>query len=234
MKPGADGHISKVATTAERPGSSGWSQLEQSFFDTAPPDVAVIPPPAPTFDDLGPVLPERRKFRRPLKSRAWNPRARRVLTRLGAVLARVRPLLVRLQLVLARLRPALARVRPLLARVRPISARVLARVRPVSSRVRPALARARAQADAAARDGLRRLSAGARRAKETSKPALRAATSRFLDELPGERPNGRTILATLAVIVVLCGLSATVLGRVGRLASTTPPAPSAPIVGSTP
>jgi len=73
MKNEPAGHSQDVATASERPGFNGWSQLEQSFFESAPPDVAVAPPPAPTFDDLGPVRPERRKTRRSTPNRAPAP-----------------------------------------------------------------------------------------------------------------------------------------------------------------
>jgi hypothetical protein len=103
------------------------------------------------------------------------------------------------------------------------------------ARMRPALARGRSWALALAREGWRRLKVSARRTRSTSGPALRAAASRFLAELPGERPDGRTVLATVAAIVVLCSFSATVLGRgnAWRGPAATQSAP-APAVGSTP
>jgi hypothetical protein len=172
-----------VAKVTKRPGANGFSDLEQKFFEGAPPEVAIAPPPPPSFDDLDAGLPERRRVRRTAprpvaaaperEGRAILPGAR------AAIVAR----LARVRAALERVRPALARVRPALARMRP----ALARVRPALERVRPALERLR--------------------------PGLRSALSRFLEGLPGERPDGRTVLATLAVVVVVCGLSATVLGH---------------------
>jgi hypothetical protein len=172
MKRSRPGHSPSVAKASDRQGTPGWSQLEQSFFDAAPPDVAVTPPPAPTFDDLGPSLPERRRSRRdapPRQTKAADIALR--AARAGATV---------------------------------LTAAILTLV----ARTRPTLARARAW--------------------------VRAALSRVLDELPGERPDGRAVLATVAAIVLLCSLSATVLGR-GHAwrGSAAAPAP-ATIVGSGP
>jgi hypothetical protein len=102
----------------------------------------------------------------------------------------------------------------------------MARVRPLLARVRPALGRARAWGEVTAQQALVRLVASVRRARESTRPALRDAVARFLAELPGERPDGRTVLATLVAIVVLSGLSATVLGS-RAVAWLPPPAPTA-------
>jgi hypothetical protein len=232
-----------VATAPERPGTNDWSQLEKSFFESAPPDVAVAPPPAPTFDDLGPiVLPERRKTRRSAPSRVPASRAARprpsfatgqawLVLLVAGLDRRARALLARVRPVLARTRPALARVRSALARLRPTLA-ALVRAR---ARVRPTLARARTWGVAVSGTARVRLAVSVRRAKESTRPALRDAVTRFFAELPGERPDGRTVLATLVAMVVLCGLSATVLGSRG-VAWLPPAAPavSAPSVAQTP
>jgi hypothetical protein len=207
-----------VATSPpDRTGSSDWSQLEQSFFEAAPPDVAVAPPPAPTFDDLGPVLPERRK-----KPRAKPVRSPRVATKGQSKGKSKGPRLASARVWPARLRPLLVRCLALLTRVRP-----------AFERARPALGRARAWGEATARDASVRLVASVRHAKESTRPALREALARIVAELPGERPDGRTVVATLVAIVVLTGLSATVLGS-RAAAWLPPPAPVASAPAPTP
>ncbi len=62
--------------------------------------------------------------------------------------------------------------------------------------------------------------AGARRARAL---AERTFVQLFVD-LPAERPDGKTTLAAAVALIVVCGLSASVLGHV-RL--TPPPAPDA-------
>jgi hypothetical protein len=174
-----------VAKVTERPGAGGFSALEQKFFEGAPPEVAVAPPPAVTFDDLDPVRPERRKVRRTAPRRvAAAP--------------------------VGKERVSLARTR-----LRALTALARAAVRAGLARVRPFIARAGALGAAKAQQGGRDLMVAARRARASARPALQAALSRFFDGLPGERPDGRTLLATIAVVVVVCSLSATVLGSRG-------------------
>jgi hypothetical protein len=194
MKGSGRGHSSKVAKVNDRPAAGSFSALEQKFFEGAPPEIAVAPPPPPSFDDLDAGLPERRRVRRTApravaaaperegRARAWLLRARAAI---GSAIA-----------------TGLARLRP-------------------------AAARAWSWGMATARDGWGRLLVAARRTLESARPALSSAFSRFLDGLPGDRPDGRTVLATLAAVVVMCGLSATVLGSRGS--AWRAPAPAADV-----
>jgi len=130
---------------------SDWTALEESFFAAAPPEVAVQPPPAASFEDLAPIVSSRPR------RRATRPAPSRVIAKARVVLPRV------------------------VAGARGLGALAL--------RLVPRLAPARARLE---RD-------------------LRAFVSRLASELP-ERPDGKTLAAALAALVVVFGVSARVLG----------------------
>ncbi len=184
---------------SDRSDAADWSDLEQRFFASAPPDVPVAPQAAPTFDDLvGEPAPRvRKRVARPARA---SSKARPE----GAVNARIlflRGLLRVLEKAEAVARPAAAR-----------AARwTRSRLRALGPRVAPAL---RATRDASVR-------------------RLRALVARVLEDLPSERPDGKTLLTTLAALIVVCGLSARVLGSVHWTALREPAAgivaPLAPV-----
>ena len=100
-----------MATDTERSGS--WSELEQGFFATAPPDVPE-PPPEPTrFDDLDPIGPARPD---------WRVRLRRA-ARAGWAAASAAPGALR-----PLVRAVARRSEPMIARARQASIRVSARL----------------------------------------------------------------------------------------------------------
>jgi hypothetical protein len=140
---------------------SDWTALEESFFAAAPPEIAVQPPPAASFEDLAPIVSDRPR------RRAARPAPSRVVAQARAVLSRV------------------------VAATRGLGALTLRLV----PRMAPAWA------------GLER--------------DLRGLASRLASELP-ERPDGKTLAAALAALVVVFGVSAKVLGS--RIAGTTAPA----------
>jgi len=90
------------------------------------------------------------------------------------------------------------------------------------SLARPVATRSWTWTAGAANDVWRR----ARATRESTVRRLRAVFARVVAELPGERPDGKTIAATLAAFVIVLGLSASVLGSRGGgwLASQTPAA----------
>lgn len=96
-----------MATDTERSGS--WSELEQGFFATAPPDVPEPPAEPARFDDLDPIGPARPDWRIRLQRAAragWaaaaaapgalQPLARTVARRSEPMLARARQVSIRL------------------------------------------------------------------------------------------------------------------------------------------
>jgi len=167
---------------------AAWSELEQRFFESAPPDVAVLPPAPPTFDDLAPIEPAARP------SRA----SRGVHERNTKTAARTR------RLALARLR----------ARARAFFRRTMERA---GALARPAMSHAQRWALQQARASQRRIVPALRSARSASAGALRAVVNHALDrvvvEWATERPDGKTILAAVAGLIVVFGLSASVLGH---------------------
>jgi hypothetical protein len=165
-----------VGQLSNRIESSEFSELERGFFAAAPPEIAVQPPPAMTFDDLDVGLgrPPRRSVSR--KVRAPSRKATKVT--------------------------AVARDhdddRP------SVLARATARVAAV---VGPAAARAWSWTSA----GTRLLAPVLRVARARLEPGLRTLITRVAGDLP-ERPDGKTVAAAVAALVVVCGLSASVLG----------------------
>jgi hypothetical protein len=165
---------------------TGWSDLERRFFEAAPPDVPIAPAPAVTFEDLEMDL-------------ETPPRARRL--RLDR---RARPR-----------RPAPAWAETDRAIVRSVTRWV----ENLERALRPAVARAgtwaRAWTGTTSTVGVGRMRPAFQRAREVATRTLGLMIARIAAELPGERPEGRTIVAGLVTLVVVLGLSASVLGSRG-------------------
>jgi hypothetical protein len=206
-----------VRVLSEASDASDWTELERRFFAAAPPEVAVQPPPAPTFEDLEPADARPIGSRRTRRKLAQAPRPSRRHER-GLAPAGFLPELARLlALELARLlaRTAWTRALPLPARA-----------------WRWVAARARAEA--------RRLAPSLRARRlwtfERAQRGLGVLASRLVTDLP-ERPDGKTIAAAMAALIVLFGVSATVLGSRSNprlLSGPTAAAPLAPIEAAPP
>jgi hypothetical protein len=196
-----------VGELSQTSGASDWTELERRFFAAAPPEVAVQPPPAPSFDDLEPAA----------SSAIGSHRTRRGLARAPRQTSPREHGLAPAGFV-QRLAQQLARLaRTAWARVQPVSARAwrwtAARVRAEARRLAPSLSGTR------------------ERTFERAKRGLGVLASRLARDLP-ERPDGKTIAAAMAALIVLFGVSATVLGSRSnpRLPSVpTAAAPLAPI-----
>jgi hypothetical protein len=188
-----------VKDASEISGGGGFGDLEDSFFDRAPPEVAVAPPPAATFDDLDPVRPARLN-RRTGRGRRLGPERRKAP-------ARETP-------------RGVDRFRTLLSAARGALGRAWNRARTWSG---PFAARSAERARTW-------LAASAARGMDSAAAAWRAARARFMAELPSERPDSRTVIAALAALVIVCGLSASVLGgRGGFHLSPVRPAAAGPV-----
>jgi hypothetical protein len=81
--------------------------------------------------------------------------------------------------------------------------------------LRPALTRARTWARTTATSSLGRLRPALDHGREAAKRTLGLVFARIAAELSGERPEGRTIVAGLVTLVIVLGLSASVLGSRG-------------------
>src|SRR5260221_14424861 len=62
-----------VGELSQTSGASDWTELERRFFAAAPPEVAVQPPPAPSFDDLEPAASGAIGSHRPRRGLARTP-----------------------------------------------------------------------------------------------------------------------------------------------------------------
>jgi hypothetical protein len=184
-----------VGESSRASSANDWTELERQFFAAAPPEVAVQPPPPPTFEDLDPEAPHPIALP-PSRRRITASRQSRRHERQSRGLA-CGPVFFR----------RLARTAWELAR--PASARAW----------RWAVARASAEA----RHLAPRLRATRDRTLERMKRGLDALASRVANDLP-ERPDGKTIVAAMAALIVLFGVSATVLGS--RSDARLPPAPT--------
>jgi hypothetical protein len=182
-----------VGEFSQTSGDSEWTELERRFFAAAPPEVAVQPAPAPSFDDLEPADLNAIGSRRTRRTLARPPRQSRRRER-GLAPAGV--------------------------------FRRLART--AWARAQPASARAWRWAAALAHAEARRLAPWLRaigeRALERAKRGLGVLASRLAKDLP-ERPDGKTIASAMAALIVLFGVSATVLGS--RRNPRLPPVPTA-------
>jgi len=200
-----------VVNGSERSDAGGWSELERDFFESAPPDVAVSPPAPPCFDDLEPVARVERRARPRSRSRNRSPGTAQIAPANAVSPARWRVLATLAQDLFHRIGRRLAEQA---AAARPAALAIwawfLARATTGRRRLGPALRSMRL--------------GGARRARTL---AERIFVQLFVDvDLPAERPDGKTTLAAAVALIVVCGLSASVLGRV-RL---TPPPPASDAV----
>jgi hypothetical protein len=205
-----------VGQLSDRAEGGDWTELEQGFFAAAPPEVAVQPPPPPTFDDLGPVEPVR-------------PRRRASSTRLSAGAPSRRPVTRTLSSLGRLARRALAAAGPLGERAWAWSAE---RARRGARRLTSATHRLPAIGP--------HLAPSARAAFQRLERGLRPLLSRLASDLP-ERPDGKTIAGAIAALVVVFGVSASVLGSrsnprlaVAPVVEHAPMAPSAPIANLEP
>src|SRR5260370_1438010 len=79
-----------VGELSQTSGAGDWTELERRFFAAAPPEVAVQPPPAPSFDDLEPAASGAIGSHRPRRGLARTPQQSR--PRLPSVPAAAAPL----------------------------------------------------------------------------------------------------------------------------------------------
>ncbi|HEY2731370.1 MAG TPA: hypothetical protein VGK52_15610 [Polyangia bacterium] len=186
-----------VGDLSQTSGASDWTELERRFFAAAPPEVAVQPPPAPSFDDLEPTDSSAVAARRTRRGLARAPRQPRRRERELAPAGFLRRLA----------RTAWARAQPPSARAWRWTA---ARLRVQARRLAPSLR--------ATRDWT----------FERAKRGLGVLASRLAKDLP-ERPDGKTIAAAMAALIVLFGVSATVLGSRSNLRLPSVPAAAAPL-----
>jgi hypothetical protein len=194
---------------------SDWTDLEEDFFAAAPPEVAVPPPPAASFDDLAPIRPERRASPRP-RGRAAARLGERTETK-----PRTRGPKESVSFhagALSFLTGALSFF---------IGAGGFFRrfVQKAWSIAQPASARAWRWTLARARSGARALGPALATTRTRSKQALRVLAARVANDLP-EVPDGKTMLAAMAALIIVLGLSASVLGS--RLVHPLAPPVAAP------
>jgi len=208
---------------------SDWTDLEEGFFAAAPPEVAVQPPPAASFDDLAPIAPIGRE-------RRASPRRRgRAVARISArtdartktkprtrVRAGALTFLAGAMSFLAAARGFLAGARTFLAAARSFFRRFVQKAWSVAQ---PASARAWRWTFARASTGARALGPALATARSRAQRAVRTLAARVADDLP-EVPDAKTMLAAMAALIVVLGLSASVLGS--RLTHPLAPPTAAP------
>lgn len=166
-----------VGNVSEHPEAGDFDEVEQGFFAAAPPEVAVAPPPAPSFDDLDD------RANRDHPNAVRRRRAPRRSPKRSDDVAATPGRLVRLVRVTRAL------------------------TGPAGRRLAAEAARAWSWTSARARLEARRLAPTARLARER----LGAFVARVAQDLP-ERPDGKSMAAAVAALVVVFGLSASVLG----------------------
>lgn len=173
---------------SERQDANDWTELEQGFFAAAPPDIAVEPPPAATFDDLcDDVFP-----RAPARKRARK------------------------------------RARPIRREEFPRATGVGAAMR-ASGRIVSGAARAAGHvvvwSTAKVFVKARRFAPLSRLTPQAVRRGLRALSERVAPEMP-ERPDAKTLAAGIAALLVVFGVSASVLGSRGPRPVVAAPAPT--------
>jgi hypothetical protein len=159
-----------VAEGSNQSESGAFTDLEQSFFEAAPPDVPLAPPEPMRFDDLvaGPARLPRKPQSEPHLSQLLASRGRRLV------------------------------VAPMLWGGR--------------SLVELAMV------------GWRRLLPGLRAMRTAVQSGIGVAVTRLAAELPKERPDRRSIVAAMAVLVVVMTLSAGVVAHSGTWITLRAPA----------
>jgi hypothetical protein len=219
------------------PSASDFDELERAFFDAAPPEVPVAPGEALRFDDLDEGAGARPAVRTPRRSRGPRPqragkrpapvtqRLPRVTEPLRSAGRLLRPVLQRIGLVAARLRPLAQRLGPAARQLSPAARRLgraamtgwtAARRACASATVRTARdvgTRARAWALPHFDRARRALVHGVPAASATLARRTRATLARLADELPGERLDGKTLAATIALVVFVVISAGVVLQR---------------------
>jgi hypothetical protein len=178
--------------SSQRSGGDGWSEVEQRFFETAPPDVPLQPAAPHSFDDLEAPLPERR---RPRRAKQAQQKAKQGNKR--------QPAEPRERWSPAR-REAARKLLAALALGRQLAAAVVAAALPLLRRL------AAATMDAA-RDWRARIP-GREAARELAVRAFRSVFAPVIEQLPAGRADRGPILAAVAAIVAALGLAAGVVG----------------------
>jgi hypothetical protein len=206
-----------VVNGSDRPDAGDWSELERRFFESAPPDVAVPPPPPPRFDDLEPIARVERR------SRPRSPSRPRAIVSAPDAPAKARSgdrAAARAALFGALLRHIGTQLAEKASAARPAAKAIWAWVLEGRRRVGPMLRATR-------------LAAGRRAQLLAERAFVRLVDLLFnlLVDLPAERPDGKTTLAAAVALIVVCGLSASVLAHV-RL--TPPPASDAVVMPAQP
>jgi hypothetical protein len=185
-----------VGEISERQDANDWTELEQGFFAAAPPDVAVEPPPAATFDDLSDEV----FSRAPARKRTRTRQARR-------------DRLVRHEDV-----PRATRVGEAVR----TSGRILGGAVGGAAR---AAGRVVVWATARVFVEARRLAPVSRLTPQAVRRGLRALSERVAPEMP-ERPDAKTLAAGVTALLVVLGISASVLGSRGPRPVAAAPAPA--------
>jgi hypothetical protein len=175
----------------KRSGADGWSDVEQRFFADAPPDVPLQPPAPPSFDDLVDVRPERRRGARAAWRSFRAPRVRATRVRWSAT------------------RRAWTRG---VARVRAFFGWLYSWLERTAW---PATVRAIRRGVAFSVRTWRELAPARRVARSLAERGLRILLARLVAILPAERPDRGALLAAVAVLAVVIGLSATMLASHG-------------------
>lgn len=188
---------------SERQDANDWTELEQGFFAAAPPDIAVEPPPAATFDDLSddvfPRAPARKRTRK---------RAQRTARHEDV--------------------PSTNRVgQAVLASGRLVGSAVGGAARAAGHVVVWSTAQVFVKA--------RRLAPVSRLTPQAVRRGFRTLSERIAPEMP-ERPDAKTLAAGVAALLVVFGVSASVLGSRGPRSVVAAPAPavSAPAAEAAP
>jgi hypothetical protein len=171
-----------VGEISERQDVNDWTELEQGFFAAAPPDIAVEPPPAATFDDLFPDAPARKRAKRPKSGRRSRGNGRTVPD--DDI-------------------PAASRV----------SDAVRSAARIVGGGIRAA-AHVVAWSTAQLFVKVRTVAPVSRLIPQAVRSGIGALSARIAPEMP-ERPDAKTLVAGIAALLVVFGVSASVLGSRG-------------------
>jgi hypothetical protein len=212
------------------PIASDFDELERAFFDAAPPDDPVAPVEALRFDDLDEGASAHRASRAPRRGRGRRPartgeRLAPVATRLPRVTERLRSVGLRLRSVGLRLWPVVQLLGPAARRLHPAAKRLGRDARAgwtaaqracVGAMVRTSRdgwTRARSWALPHLDRARRALVRGVPAAKATLARRARATLARLADELPGERLDGKTLAATIALVVFVVISAGVVLQR---------------------
>jgi hypothetical protein len=176
----------KRSTRSPRVSESEFDELDRAFFDSAPPEVAVTPAPVTRFDDLDDGVP--------VPARVRAARAKRQ----GRAEARAEAL----SAWTSRLGGAKGRVSAWLGGV----------ARAVARDAATGLATARGWGGQRLERATLWLERGWPSARARFASRARETLARLAEQIPGERLDGKTLAATIAVVIVI-GLSAGVFAQ---------------------